>query len=49
VWKKKLTFNDERISQTIKSKSSLEELKESLSEKSITSINDILTKESRKK
>jgi hypothetical protein len=49
VWKKKLTFNEDSISHTTKSNSSLEELKESLSEKSMTSKNDILTRESKKK
>jgi hypothetical protein len=47
--KKKLTFREESKSQIKKSKSSLDELKLSLSVKSITSIKDIFTKESRKK
>jgi hypothetical protein len=49
VWKKKLTFNEDNISHIRKSNNSLEELKESLSEKRTTSKNDILTRESKKK
>jgi len=49
VWKKKLTSSEDKISHITKSNNSLEELKESLSEKSIASKKDILTRESKKK